>query len=263
MPEPMELERVEASLRAVEAVASVVHAVESLARAQLPLAERAVAEGAEYLEWVDAVVDRLAGPPRPLEPARSLTVVVGPERAFSGPLARTVAERAPAEGPLGLVGARLAEVARRDASVPPRAVFELSAASSIDELPEASARLAEAVLAHGAGAPVDVVHPYGHGVRHVLLLSGEREPRALVHELYSPAAAVLRAAVRESVTGRLRLVLAEALLAELRARAAMAERARRAAEDRRAELEASLRVGQRERITRELGELTTALLALE
>lgn len=263
MAEPMELERVEASLRAVDAVASVVHAVESLARAQLPLAERTVAEGAEYLDWVDAVVDRLAGPPRAYERARSLTVVVGPERAFSGALARSIVERAPGEGPLGLVGARLAEIARRDASVAERVVFELAGASSVDELPDASARLAEAVLAHGAGAPVDVLHPHGGGVRHVLLLSGEREPRAILHELYSPPGAVLRAAVRESVTGRLRLVLAEALLAELRARAAMAERARRAADDRRAELEATLRVGQREQITRELGELTTALLALE
>ncbi|HEY8432718.1 MAG TPA: F0F1 ATP synthase subunit gamma [Sandaracinaceae bacterium] len=262
MAEPTELERIEASLRAVQAVAGVVHAVESLARAQLPRAERAVAEGSEYLDWIDAVIDRLAGPPREPEHAASLTVVVGPERAFSGGLARAVVRSAPARGALGLVGTRLSETAARERGLAERVVFSLAGPSSVDDLADASARLAEAVLAHGSGARVELVHPRGRGVARVVLLAAAREPRPLEHELYSPAREVLRAAVRESVTGRLRIALAEGLLAELRARTAMAERARRAADERLEELEARLRVGQREQITRELTELTTALLAL-
>lgn len=263
MSETVELGHLEASLRAVDAVGSVVHAVWALARAQLPRAEEAVAEGTEYLDWVDAVVDRIAGAPREAEASESLTIVVGPERAFCGPLARSTAESIPPAGPVGLVGSRLAEVALRDHAIAQRVAFTLAGASSVDELPDTATRLAAAVLAHGADAPVEVVHLRGRATHRVILLAMEREGRAIQHELYSPREAVLHAAVREGVTGRVRLALAETLLVELRARVLATERARRAAKERRAQLEASWRIGQRDQITRELMELTGALLSIE
>ncbi len=263
MTETVELAQLESSLRAVDAVGSVVHAVWALAKAQLPRAEEVVQEGAQYLDWIDAVVDRIAGPPREVGLGEPLTVVIGPERAFCGPLARSTADSIPRAGPIGLVGSRLSEVAMRDPAVRARVVFALASASSVDELAETSAQLAGAVLEHGADARVDVVHLRGRGTHRVILLATEREVRALEHELYSPVEVLLRAAVHESVTGRLRLALAETLLVELRARVLATERARRAARERRDALEASWRIGQRDQVTRELMELTTALLAVD
>ncbi|HJL15240.1 MAG TPA: F0F1 ATP synthase subunit gamma [Sandaracinaceae bacterium LLY-WYZ-13_1] len=263
MNEPQELEQIESALRATDAVRSVVQAVWALARAQLPRVEEAVTHSSEYLDWVDAVVDRVAGPPRPSALESSLTVVLGPERAFCGSLAQAVLERAPASGPLGLVGARLSEVAARQPAFGARVRFELPGPSSVDDLGEVSAALARALLAHGEDAPVDVLYPRGarSGMRRAVLLASEREAGRPDFEHYSPLSAVLAAAVRESVTGRLRIALAESLMAETRARVTAAERAKRAADERQRSLESRLRVQQQEGITRELVELTAGLLA--
>lgn len=262
MTEPLEMEQLESALRATAAVRSVVSAVWALARAQLPRVEEAVAESTDYLDAVDALVDRIAGPPR-LETERSLTLVLGPERPFCGPLAQNVLDWAPAAGPVGLVGARLAEMSHRRPELTSRVVFELSGAASVDELGDVSLELAAAVLAHGADAPVDLIHARGDrgGAHRAVLLATEREAKRPDFEHYSPLEAVLAAAVRESVAGRLRIALAESLLAETRARVIAAERAKRAVDDRESALEQSLRVQQQEGITRELVELTAGLLA--
>jgi F0F1-type ATP synthase gamma subunit len=261
MGERLELEQIESALRATSAVRSVVQAVWALSRAQLPRVEEAVAESTAYLDWVDEVVDRVAGPPRPAALERSLTLVLGPERGFCGSLARAVLATVPARGPLGLVGERLAETSRREPGVAERVRFSLPGPSGVDDLGGVSRALAAAVLEHGAGATVDVVHPRGAGTHRAVLLAGEREARRPSFDHYSPLRAVLAAAVRESVTGRLRIALAESLLAETRARVTAAERAKRAADDRETELESDLRVQQQEQITRELVELTAGLLA--
>jgi hypothetical protein len=261
--ERRELEQIESALRATSAVRSVVQAVWALSRAQLPRVEEAVARSTTYLDWVDALVDRVAGPPRPAVLERSLTVLLGPERGFCGTLARSVLASAPPRGPLGLVGGRLAEVARREPAVAGRVRFTLDGPSSVDELGAVSRALAAAVLEHGADAPVDLAFPRGagKGMHRAVLLAGEREAKRPTFEHYSPLRTVLAAAVREGVTGRLRIALAESLLAETRARVTAAERAKRAADDREAELRSALRVQQQEQITRELVELTAGLLA--
>jgi hypothetical protein len=261
--ERLELEQIESALRATSAVRSVVQAVWALSRAQLPRVEEAVAESTTYLDWVDEVVDRVAGPPRPAAEERSLTLVLGPERGFVGSLARSVLASIPPRGPVGLVGGRLAEMAEREPGLRPRVLFSLPGPSSVDELGGVSRALAKAVLEHGADAPVELSYPRGagRGMHRAVLLAGEREAKRPTFEHYSPLGSVLAAAVRESVTGRLRIALAESLLAETRARVTAAERAKRAADDREAELESDLRVQQQEQITRELVELTAGLLA--
>ncbi|GAB5545598.1 MAG: hypothetical protein SangKO_053580 [Sandaracinaceae bacterium] len=263
MSVPVELARVEASLRATAAVGSVVHAVWALARAQLPRIEEAVAQATEYLDWVDEVVERLAGPPVTVEGAAPLTVLIGPERAFCGRLARTVLEHAPADGALGLVGTRLAEVASREPALSGRVAFAIGAADSIDGLGAAAQRLARALLEHLEGTPVALTHPRGaRGRMHrVDLLALAREGGAADHDLYSSPARVLRDAVHESLEGRLRIALAESLRAEVRARLMATERARRAVDERRDALERARRVGEQEQVTRELLELIAAGLS--
>jgi F0F1-type ATP synthase gamma subunit len=261
----MDIDRLEHSLRATEAVGSVVRAVWALSRAQLPRMQEAVQDAITYLDWVDAVVDRLAGPPRPSELERSLTVVLGPERSFSGTLAQTILEHAPPTGPLGLVGARLGEVSRRDPTLRERVVFEIPGPVSVDELADASADLTAAILASCADAPVDVLHPHlgaggARGLRRTLLLATEREAGRSDYDLYSAADDVLRAAVREALTGRVRILLAQSLEAEIVARVDTADRARRAIEDRLETLARGLRVQMQEQTTRELLEIVSGRL---
>lgn len=257
MSGPVDLGRIEASLRATAAVGSVVHAVWALARAQLPRIEEAVAQATEYLDWVDAVVERLAGPPVEIAGATTLTVLIGPERAFCGRLARTVIERAPEAGALGLVGTRLTEVGAREPAVSSRVAFAIAGADSVDALEPAARRLAAALLEHGEGAPVALAHPRGARGRmhHVTLLALAREGGGADHDLFSSRETLLRDAVRESLEGRLRIALAESLRAEVRARLMATERARRAVDERRAALERSRRVAEQEQVTLELLEL--------
>ena len=262
MGERLELEQIESALHATSAVRSVVQAVWALSRAQLPRVEEAVAESTSYLDWVDEVVDRVAGAPKPSALERLLTLVLGPERGFCGSLARSVLASVPASGPIGLVGARLAEAARREPNLRDRVLFTLPGPSSVDDLGAVSRALASAVLEHGADAPVELAYPRGsaRGMHRAVLLAGEREAKRPSFDHYSSLRSVLVAAVRESVTGRLRVALAESLLAETRARVAAAERAKRAVDDWEAELDGDLRVGQQEQMTRELVELTAGLL---
>jgi F0F1-type ATP synthase gamma subunit len=266
--EPRELARLEASLTATRAVGGVVSAVWALARAQLPRAERAVAEGFAYLEWLDRFVEEVAGSPLDAPPSRTLTVLLGPERPFCGDLAREVLEAAPPEGGVGLVGERLAETARRELDRPPR--FVVAGPAGVDDLAAVSARLAGAILEEVAADPrperdlrVELVHLAERRGRpeRVLLLPSRRERPRGGRDLFSPAERVAEAAVRESVIGHLHVGLARTLLAETRARAAMADRARRAVEEREEELVTALRVLEREQITTELIELAAGIRA--
>lgn len=257
-------DRLAERLEAIDSVRQVLHALRAIARAQLPRADAAAAEATVYLAWVDEVVERLVGPPRP-GPAQgpTLHVLLGPERGYCGALPRQILAQAPAEGPLALVGRRLAEVAAEDPALLPRTRFVLPGAAGPEELDPAAEELASTILARAGDAPVALLHPIegGHRLHRVLLLSGPREPARERPETWSPPEVVLRAAVAEALTGRLVLCLAEALRAEVRARLAAAEAAILACDVRREELDQVLRALRRERVTLEVLELAAARVA--
>jgi F-type H+-transporting ATPase subunit gamma len=260
---PADLLAAERRMAAVGAVAQVTRAVWALARAQLPAAEAAAAQAAVYLDWVDEVVARLAGAPRLDAEDAVLWVLVGPERAFCGPLARVLLAQLPAEGAVGLVGARLAERAAADPALMARVRFTLPAAATPDEVGPRAEALAGAVLDAVGGRAAVLLHPDGGAprLRQGVLLAGKREPAADPPETLSPAAQVLGAAVIEAVEGRLAVGLAEALHAEVRARLVAAEAARRQSERSLEALRQHWQVLRQESITRELLELAAAARA--
>jgi len=249
---------IERRIVAVKAVRQITHALWALSRAQLPLVERTVAEASEFLDWVDDMVERLAGRPVPGRSRASLHVVIGPERGYSGSLARDIVSTIPRDGALGLVGRRLTELAAEDAQLAGRVLFELPAAMTPDEPEGVAEALAEVILQHAHDMHVVLHYPRpGHRkLTRVVILAGAREPQASPPDSYSPLKDVLAAAVRESVRGRLTIGIAEALCAEVVARIAATERARKACDQRFEELERIWRVAQRERITSELLEIS-------
>lgn len=251
---------IERRVVAVRAVRQVTHALWALSSAQLPLVERAVAEASEYLDWVDDMVERLAGRAVPSHSRGSLHVVIGPERGYSGSLARDVVAAIPKRGALGLVGRRLAELAREERDLAGRIRFELPAALTPDEPENVAELLAAAVLQHAEGLHVVLHHPRAgrRGVARAVILAGAREPIGARPDSYSPLETVLAAAVRESVRGRLTIGVAEALRAEVAARVAATDRARKACDQRIELLEQSWRAAQRERITTELLEINAS-----
>lgn len=258
-----DLRDLERRIDAVSAVSRVVQAVWALARAQLPLVERAAAEASTYLDWINQIVDRLAGAPRP-GPARGwLWVVMGPERPFCGALARQLLSQVPKEGALGLVGTRLAELAALDPALSGRIRFTLPGAASHEEHEAVGEAVAAAVLKHGAGLRVEVLYPRGGGtvLHRVVLLSGEREPAWCPPMTYSAYGEVLGAAVAEAVAGRLAIGAIEALWSEVRARVLSADAARRACEVRIEELTQGWRVARQEQITNELIEVVAGRAA--
>lgn len=256
------LQGIEARLRAVDAVGDVVRAVWAIAQAQHPRAEAAVAEASAYLDWVDAIVERVAG--RPLrgrdgtdDPA-ALTLAVGPERAFCGALARECADALPAAGRLGLVGRRFADAVTARPALRARVVFTLPGPGSVDEFEPVAEAAAAAVLHHAGPHAVWVQHPRDGrvaGERALLLPAPGAAGPGRLPDHFSPPDTLLADAARERATGRLVSALAEALRAEVRARVAATEHARHAIDERRGGLERSLRVLRQEGITAELLEL--------
>jgi F0F1-type ATP synthase gamma subunit len=245
----------------VSAVQQVMRAVWALARAQQPRAEAAASEASVYLEWAESIVERLAGPHAPVERPDTLWVLVGPERAFCGPLARVLLQQLPAEGAIGLVGSRLVDVARHDTDLGERILFELPAASTVDEMPRLAERIAQAVLdAQDDARAVVVLHPVDgtSSVQGAVLLSGERATAPEVPESWLPVDEVLEATVLEAVEGRLVVALAEAMRSEVRARLAASDAARRACERQLDELTQHGRTLRQSTITQELLELTAA-----
>lgn len=246
---------------ATSAVGSVVQAIWALASAELPRVDALAEQASVYLDWVDAVLERLAGPELVDTKHATLCVVLGPERSFCGAFPRQVAEAIPSEGALALVGHRLAEAATaRDRQ---RAAFVLAGPVSVDDLEPVADAVAAAVLSVADGHRVELLYPVERGaLRHAVLLSA---PRTLPADervgTYSDPASVLAAAVRHGVTGRLRVALAETLRTEVRARAAAAEAARNAVKDQLEALESRLRVIFQEQITSELVDLYAGVLA--
>lgn len=255
MAEPTDVTALERSMRAVRAIKQVVHAIWALSRAQLPLVEQATTAAATYQRWVDATVERLAGAPLAIETERRLTVVFGPERPYSSALARRIVEAIP-EGDLGIVGERLAEIVRQFRSIDERVRFRCAGSVAHDDLHDVALSVARAILEHGRGAQVVVMHPTGDGPKtSAIPLIVARELVDRPPETFSRLERVVEAAVVEAMTGRLAVAAAEALRAELRARIAAADAARRACEERLAELEGIWHLGRRETITRELLEI--------
>lgn len=264
MPErPRDLPSAERRMAAVGAVGQVMQAVWALARAQQPKVEAAAADAATWLDWAEEIVDRIAGAPADEDSADKLWVLIGPERAFCGPLARGHLDQLPAVGELGLVGGRLAEVASLDPDLQERVRFVLPAAATADEIPGRASDLAQAVLTHAHGRSVSLLHADGGTPRLRVgrLLTGARQPVLERPETYSPVAEVLEAAVLQAVTGRLAVALAEALRAEVRARLVAADAARRACDRELEELTHAWRVLRQENITQELIELSAATTA--
>ena len=250
-------------MAAVSSVRQVVGAVWALARAQLPQVERAAGEATVYLDWVDAVVTRLAGAPLPGRPGAALHVVLGPERPFCGALARQVLAQLPPAAPLVLVGQRLIEAADLQPELAAKVELRLRGAATHDEHEEVARAVAEAVLARAGARQVVLLHPAGGGpgLHRVVLLSGPREPLQRLPDTFSPLPLVLAAAVREAVAGRLAVGALEALRAEVRARIVATEAARHACDRRLEDLRQGLRVARQEQITSELIEVVAARAA--
>lgn len=252
-----DLRVLERRISAVTAVGQVVHAIWALARAQLPLAEQASADAGAYLDWVDEVVTRLAGAPLARTTRDRLYVVLGPERPYCGALPRRVLAQVPADGFIGFVGSRLVESAMRRPGLVARTLFTLPGAVSHDEHDEIAHRIAEAVLFHATRSHVELLYPRGGGstLCTVVLLAGEREPVRRAPETWSPLPDVLAQAVKESIASRLAVGVAEALLAEVRARIIAAEMARGACDRKLDELREAWRIARQEQITNELIEV--------
>lgn len=248
---------VERRMLVVRAVRQIVHAIWALARAQLPLAEKAAADATTYLDWVDQVTARLAGRPRHLPAAETFFVVIGPQRAYCGGLPRKVAHAIPPDGELGLVGARLIEIASELPEVAPRVRFALPSAATHDEHEETSRALAEAVLTHARHRVVELLYPVSvdGALRSVVLLAGPREALPSPPDHYAPLPALVGAAVSEGVGGRLSVGLAEALRAETLARIAASERAKTACDASIDELQREWRVARQQEITAEILEV--------
>lgn len=262
MSDQADLDVIERRCGSVRAVRQVVHAIWALARSQLPLAERAAAEASVYLDWVDQVVARIAGEPLPFPARDTLTVVVGPERPYCGGLPRRVLQQIPGEGRLGLAGARLVETARELPEIWGRTLFTTASSTSHDDHEDVGRALALAVLEHGRGAQIDLLHPVRDQVelRRVVLLAGRRAPAPTPPETYGALADVLDRAVTEALSSRLAVGAAETLRAELSARMTAADRARTACDRRLEELGAAWRAARQERIT---GELLEVVLGAE
>lgn len=257
----------ERSMRAVTAIRQVMHAIWALSRAQLPLVEHAASAAVVYEQWVDRIVDRVAGPPLAAPAGHVLTVVFGPERAYSSALGRRIVEELPREGELGLVGQRMAELVEAFPEHDRRVRFRCAGSVAHDDLHEVAAEVARNLLEHAGHAQIELLHPAEGQIelQRVVLIASRASTLQTPPESYSPLERVLEAVTFEAMTGRLAVAAVEALRAEIRARIAAADAARKACEERLAELESAWHLGRRETITRELLEIVSgreaALLA--
>ncbi|WP_428265076.1 F0F1 ATP synthase subunit gamma [Haliangium sp.] len=256
-----DLRVIERRIGAVTAVRQVLQAVWALARAQLPLVEAAAAEATQYLDWVDQVVDRLLGAPVARPTGVVLHLVLGPERAYCGALPRQIVEALsrdlPARDRVGLVGRRLIEQAEGAPALAGRVSFGLPGAATHDELEARAYEVAEALLGHAVDAQIELHHPLHDrpGLHRTVLLAGERRLVSYPPETYSPRDEIARLALRESITGRLVVGLAETLRAEVRARIAAADKARGAADRKLDTLRQAWRAARQDQITSELIEV--------
>lgn len=165
-------------MAAVGAVEQVMRAVGALALAQQAAAEEAASEASTWLSWVEELLARLAGEPVLGASTETLWVVVGPERPICGALPRTLLAQVPPDGVVGLVGGRLAEAAREVPGMVERTRFVVPAAATADELGHRAEALAGAILAHGQGRALVLMHPDQGGATLVrsVLVAGRRPP---------------------------------------------------------------------------------------
>ena len=198
---------------------------------------------------VDACVARLVRP-RESHAAR-LTIVLGPERPFCGSLPRELADAARGDAVI-VVGRRLAEAVEL-LGLPMEE--SLKGPSSALDLDDVAAEVARVVVRRARGRDVVLVYAAERGLTEVVLLGGLASAAPDAPETFSPAEVLLTAAVRESVSARLHLALARALLAEVSARLAAADAARAAVERRTDELRGLWRVARHEQITTEILEI--------
>lgn len=258
-----DFKRLERRLDTVRSVHQIVHALGAVARAQLQPVEAAVAGARAYVEGIETTCARLTGAPleRPDRPV--LSVLIGPQRALCGTLANDVLAHARRVGPLGLVGRRLIDVAE-EGKLSDRVVFGLDAARGVEDLEPACRILAEAVVAHGEGLQVELVHPGAERPRMVRawLTAGAHVVGGSEARTYSPVEEVARRVLAETIEARLVLGLAEALRAEVRARLVVTENARRASLERRDAIAGALRRLRQEQVTTELLELVAGRAAL-
>lgn len=264
-PDDRDLTALERRISAVSAVRQVVDAIWALGRAQLPKVEAASGDVVAYLEEVEAVVARLAGPPAPPPAhAHTLSVVMGPERAWCGSLPRELLSQLPAHGELGLVGHRLLELAAEDPALRARVRFALPGAVSPEDAAHVARTVAEQLLSQLDAARIELLHPVrgGRTFTRSVLLGGAREPRMAAPATLSPREDALRAAVFEAVTSRLAVGAIEALRSEVAARVAAADQARTAAARELETLQQDWRVARQEQITSELVELVAGRAAL-
>ncbi len=260
---PSDLHAAERAIDGVAAIRQVVQAVWTLARAQQARVEAAAAEASAYIGWVEEMVARFGGKPREEEPGAALWVLVGPERSFCGGLARRLLEQLPREGPLLLVGRRLADTVPAEGVLQKRIVSSLPAASAPEEVDSAARRVAWTLLDINHVGPVTMLHPTGGGSelhRAPLLVGGAFDPR-VAPQTYSPPAAVLAAAIQEALSARLVVGLAEGLRSEVRARLHAADSARQGCDRSLGRLRQDWRVLRQEAITDELLELFAGRLA--
>jgi F0F1-type ATP synthase gamma subunit len=256
---PRDLAGVEHRIRSIESVEKVMRAVWALARAQQPQVEAVAAESTAYLDAAEAMVTQLAGAPTTPEASEDvLWVLVGPERAFCGPLARVLLEQVPAVGSVGLVGQRLIAMAEQLPLLDARVVFRVPAAATPEDLGPRADVVASAVLSAPHHTVVVLTpEPEGTQLHRTTLLARDRHPVAEPPETFLSAAEVLEAAMLEAVAGRLAVALAEALRAEVRARLIASEAARKACDTQIGELRHEWRMLRQGAITEELVALTS------
>ncbi|MCA9629949.1 MAG: F0F1 ATP synthase subunit gamma [Myxococcales bacterium] len=262
--DPQDIETIERRSAAVASVREVVHAIWSLARSELPLAEASAREARSYVQWLDRTLSRLTLP-ADAGPARDVVhLVIGPERSYSGALPIRTARALPPTGALGLVGARFTEVALRDPEVADRVLFSLPGASAIGDVDTVGRSVAAALLRHAAERSV-VLH-------HMANASGQLHAQRLVFrrgalldfppDTFSPPEEVADAVLVEAVSGELIAAVAESLCSEISARMLAAERAKLACDRRLDELAQNWRTARQERITSELLEAVAGAQAL-
>src|SRR5690606_7443047 len=112
-------------------------------------------------------------------------------RPYSSALARRITEAIP-DGELGIVGERLAESVRQSSGIDRRVRFRCPGSVTHDDLYDVALSVARAILEHGRGAHVVVMHPTGDGAQTTAVpLIVARAPVDRPPETFSPRGRVV------------------------------------------------------------------------
>lgn len=259
-----DLDAIDRRIAAASAVRQAVHAFWALARAQLPRAEQAARQVAAYHRWTDDVVERLAGPVRSRGAPPQLHVVFGPERSFCGGLPARVLAELPSEGDIGLVGRRLADVARLDPDLAARVRFVLPAATVVGDQRSIASAVATATFEACPSGDVEILYARANErpLARARFVAAAREEPPEPPETFSPPDMVRRAALVEANAVLLAVATLETFYAEVRARVIAAEAAKNACDRRLDTLGEARRGARRDLVTRELLEIVAGVEAL-